>query len=79
MGPTDFVWFFSRRRYPLTVNCAISSLKTVSILVCHINLMVSEYEEDNVKVINQGQYQTIKVKVVKRHSIACSLQEFEKW
>lgn len=75
MGPTDTSCV---RRYPLTVNCAISSLKTVSILVCHINLMVSEYEEDNVKVINQGQYQTIKVKVVKRHSIVCSLQEFEK-
>lgn len=56
-------------------------LKTVVfILVCHINLMLSEYEEDNVKVkfINQGQYLTVKVKVVKRHSVACSLQEFQK-
>lgn len=37
-------------------------------LVCRINLTVPEYEEDNVRVkfICQGQYPTVKVKVVQR-------------
>lgn len=60
----------------------ISSLKTVGVfLVCRINLTVSENEEVNVRVkfICQGQYPTVKVKVVQRHSVtSCSLQECKK-
>lgn len=62
------MWFFSRHRAPSTVNCNIVFEDCLGFLVCRINLTVPEYEEDNVRVkfICQGQYPTVKVKVVQR-------------